>query len=254
MNRRSLFLRLGATALTLRALSAWADQKPWVTRLLSGPMDDRGWLVGLEIKMQPHWKTYWRVPGQGGVPPFMEAKGDNVKSFEVLCPTPTRLRSQDGEAIGYMENAMFLLRVTAMDTSKAMAADVSAFVGVCMDICIPAQFSGQIVAADQSSMADLDSVRKWNALVPVVTKDLVTEAKALMVDGKPAVRFKLSRPLQDVFVEGNDAHYFKAPQFDGTSATLHVAGAKSLEDVRKTPLRVTGKLDVGGLEQMVTVV
>jgi hypothetical protein len=217
-------------------------------------MDDNGWLVGLEIKLQPHWKTYWRVPGQGGVPPFIEAKGDNVKSAEVLCPTPTRLRNQDGEAIGYMENAMFLLRILPNDPTKAMAADVSAFVGVCLDICIPAQFSGQVVAADQSSMADLDSVRKWTALVPVVTKDLVTSAEAVMVDGKPAVRFELSRPLVDVFVEGNDAHYYKAPQFDGTSATLQVAGAKSLDDVRKTPLRVTGKLDVGGLEQMVSVV
>jgi DsbC/DsbD-like thiol-disulfide interchange protein len=254
MNRRSLFLHIGATALGLRTLPAWADEKPWATRLLSGPMDDNGWLVGFEIKMQPHWKTYWRVPGQGGVPPFIEAKGDNVKSVEVLCPTPTRLHSPDGEAIGYMESAMFLLRIAAKDTTKAMAADVAAFVGVCLDICIPAQFSGQIVAPDQSSMADLDAVRKWNALVPVVTKDLVTAAKAVMFDGKPAVRFELSRTLVDVFVEGNDTHYYKAPQFDGAGATLLVAGAKTLDDLRKTPLRVTGKLNMGGLEQMVTVV
>ena len=240
--------------MALRAMPARADDKPWVTRLVSGPMDDAGWLVGLDIKMQPHWKTYWRVPGQGGVPPFIEAKGDNVKSFEVLCPTPTRFRNKDGESIGYMDSVMFVVRIAAKDPSKVTTADVSAFVGVCQNICIPVPFSAHVSIEDHSLLADLDSLRRWTALVPVATQDMVTAAKAMMVDGKPAVRFELSRPLKDIFVEGSDRYYFKAPQFDGTSATVSVAGAKTLDELRKTPLRVTGKLDVGGLEQMVTVV
>jgi hypothetical protein len=142
----------------------------------------------------------------------------------------------------------------AIDPTKPMAADISAFMGVCKDVCIPAQFSAHALSTDPASAVDVESMQKWQALVPVVANDLVTSAKALLVDGKPAVQFELSRPLVDVFVEGSELHYFKAPKFEGTIATIGVAGAKSLDDLKKTPLRVTGKLPFGGLEQMVTVV
>jgi DsbC/DsbD-like thiol-disulfide interchange protein len=253
MNRRELFA-FSAAALALPANFAVAEDKPWTMRLVQGTSDKNGWLLGLEILMQPHWKTYWRVPGQGGVPPFLEAMGDNVKSSELFCPTPTRYRNADGEAIGYMETAMFLLSVVPGDPAKPMAAEISAFMGVCKDVCIPAQFSAHAMSTDPASATDGASLQKWQALVPAVSHDLVTSAKALMVDGKPAVQFELSRPLVDIFVEGSDLNYFKAPKFEGTRATLQVAGAKSLDELRKTPLRVTGKLDMGGLEQMVTVV
>jgi hypothetical protein len=65
---------------------------------------------------------------------------------------------------------------------------------------------------------------------------------------------EFTQKLDDVFVEGNPLHYFKSPVFEGNGATLVVAGAKSIDDLRHTPLRVTGKLATGGLEQMVTVV
>jgi DsbC/DsbD-like thiol-disulfide interchange protein len=254
MNRRR-FISCSAVAALLPLVSpVWAEQKPWTMRIVQGLADKDGWLLGLEVVMQPHWKTYWRVPGQGGVPPFLEAKGENVKSNELLCPTPTRFRNADGEAIGYMESAMFLLRVLAVDPGKPIAADVSAFLGVCKDVCIPAQFSTHVMSGDPTSHVDFETLNKWNDLVPTVTKDLVTSATAAMVEGKPAVTFELSRPLLDVFVEGSEMHYFKKPRFDGARATLQVAGAKSLDDIRKTKLRVTGKLNVGGLEQMVTVV
>lgn len=254
MNRRQFIAFSTSAALGLPTRLAWAEEKPWVMRLVQGAAAKEGWMVGLEVSMQPHWKTYWRVPGQGGVPPFMEAKGENVKSSELLCPTPTRYRNADGEALGYMEEIAFLLRVTAVDPAKPMVADISAFIGVCRDVCIPAQFSAHAMSTDPASAVDMALLQKWQALVPVGSQDMVTSAKAMLMDGKPAVRFELSRPLVDVFVEGGDLHYFKAPKFEGTHATLQVAGAKSLDELRKTPLRVTGKLDVGGLEQIVTVV
>jgi hypothetical protein len=243
-----------SAALALPNQPSWAEEKPWTMRLVHAPADQGEWLVALEVLMQPHWKTYWRVPGQGGVPPFLEAKGANVKSSQLLCPTPTRFLGSDGEAIGYMETAMLLLRIAAVDPAKPISADISSFLGVCKDICIPAQFSGQMSSTDPISAVDIELMRKWQALVPVVTADLVKSATASTIDGKPAVTFDLSRPLLDIFVEGSDLHYFKAPRFDGTRATLAVAGAKSLAELRERPLRVTGKLAVGGLEQMVSVV
>ena len=49
-------------------------------------------------------------------------------------------------------------------------------------------------------------------------------------------------------------HYFGAPVFKGNAAMLPVTGAKSLDEIRVQPLRLT--LDAGGkpLEQMLSVV
>jgi Disulphide bond corrector protein DsbC len=249
MKRREI---LGGLALMLVSPSvSRAEAKPWVATVLNGPVKDGQLVAGLELVMQPHWKTYWRVPGQGGVPPFVDVKGANVKSFRLDCPTPTRFSSDAGEAIGYMENVVFPIVIEPADATKPVEAKISAFVGVCMDVCIPAKIDG---AFSSATTTGADRLPKWQALVPVLNSKFVATATAIMIDGKPAVRFELSQKLEDVFVEGSDLHYFKAPMFDGNSATLAVAGAKSIDEIRKTPLRVTGKLPFGGLEQMVTVV
>jgi DsbC/DsbD-like thiol-disulfide interchange protein len=249
MNRRNILSGLALVLVSARATHA--DVKPWLATILNGPAQNGKIFAGLELVMQPHWKTYWRVPGQGGVPPFVDLKGENVKSFRLECPTPTRFPSEAGEAIGYMENVVFPIIIEPVDAAKPVEADISAFVGVCLDVCIPAKIDGHFSSI---SAKGADRLPKWQALVPVPNSKFVTSSTTMMIDGKAAVRFELSQKLDDIFVEGSDLHYFKAPVFDGTGATIIVAGAKSVDEIKKMPLRVTGKLPAGGLEQMVTVV
>ncbi len=249
MNRRHILSALAFAAMP--AAASKAANQPWSASILSGGLQNGRLMAGLEIMLQPHWKTYWRVPGQGGVPPFIQVKGENVKSFHFDCPTPTRFPSDAGEAIGYMGNVVFPIFVEAIDNGKPVEAEVSAFVGVCEQVCIPAQIAGQVSSLQR---ADRERLQKWEALVPKPNSNFVTSATVLMFDGKPAVRLELSQALDDIFVEGSELHYFKGPKFEGSSAVLAVAGAKHIEDLRKTPLRVTGKLPIGGLEQIVAVV
>ncbi len=249
MNRRHL-LALSATVLSSMPRAARAAETPWLMRVVPGPREGDAWLAGLEIILQPHWKTYWRVPGQGGVPPDVTVKGANIKASELLLPTPTRLQSAGGEAIGYREQVTFLLRVTPIDPGKPVAGDVAAFIGVCEDICIPAQFAGHV---EFGRTANDDALAHWRAAIPQAA-DFVTLAKAIEVDGQPALQLDLSRPVDDIFVEGSALHYFEAPSFDGPRATLKVAGAGSVDELRKVPLRITARIAQGGLEQTVTVV
>ena len=45
--------------------------------------------AGIEIKLKQGWKTYWRYPGDSGVPPAFDfSKSQNVKSVTVLYPAP----------------------------------------------------------------------------------------------------------------------------------------------------------------------
>ena len=68
-----------------------ADASPWdqdlrsAARLIAASAADesgnRVLRAGVEIKLLPGWKTYWRYPGDAGVPPVFDfAASDNVRS------------------------------------------------------------------------------------------------------------------------------------------------------------------------------
>src|ERR1700730_17554428 len=87
--------------------SAW-DAEPHATaRLIAGAAlrsADAAWLrAGIEIRLDTGWKTYWRYPGDSGVPPTLDFAGsENVKSVTVLWPAPTRFaEGAGGHSIGY---------------------------------------------------------------------------------------------------------------------------------------------------------
>ena len=99
-----------ATSLALPAFSraAWADDKSYTISLWDG-----GWLggrraVGLEIELEDGWKTYWRMPGDSGIPPeFTWKRSDNAGSITVLFPLPHRFTDASGDTIGYKERVVF---------------------------------------------------------------------------------------------------------------------------------------------------
>ena len=90
--------RIGVTlaacgiALMLGAPARAADASPWVEdsysglRLIAGanPSGAESLRAGIEIKLQPAWHTYWRYPGDSGVPPRFSFSGsDNVAAVKV---------------------------------------------------------------------------------------------------------------------------------------------------------------------------
>src|SRR5262245_21652243 len=96
-------LLLAALALwpaPLRAASQAAVATQWVSlhgsrvRLVAGPAagDAKGYLAGVELELAQGWKTYWRMPGDAGVPPMFDwSQSINTAAVTVLYPTPMRL-------------------------------------------------------------------------------------------------------------------------------------------------------------------
>src|SRR5208282_2413725 len=75
--------------------SAWDKDTHAAARLIAGSASKTSgatWLrAGVEIQLDPGWKTYWRAPGDSGVPPTLDFSGsENVKSVTVLWPAPQR--------------------------------------------------------------------------------------------------------------------------------------------------------------------
>src|SRR4029078_8662181 len=75
--------------------SPWDDDMQSSARLIAAQSREtsgvRLFRAGIEIKLKPGWHTYWRYPGDSGVPPASDfSKSQNVKWATVQYPAPTR--------------------------------------------------------------------------------------------------------------------------------------------------------------------
>jgi DsbC/DsbD-like thiol-disulfide interchange protein len=252
MDRRHLLISAFATVF---AKLAYAEGPPWSARLLQGGFDGANWWAGLAIDLQPGWKTYWRVPGDGGIAPDIQATGENVAAQKILFPLPHRFETEAGITIGYKEQVVFPLVLTPKDTSQPVAVTIKSFLGVCDEVCIPAQHEGSLNFDPKKAAApDQALISQWQALVPAAgDTGPVTAARVDLTGGKPVLVLALSSPLTDIFVEGQSSHYFGKPDFAAGTARLAVHGVKTPEDLKGQILRVTLATEHGGLEQQVRV-
>src|SRR5262245_37498258 len=98
--------------------SAWVDVPSSRVRLLASAAKTAGgsYLAGVEMVIADGWKTYWRTPGDAGVPPQFDWSGStNAAAIKVLYPAPIRMREAGGEVIGYKKAVLFPLEVTPQD-------------------------------------------------------------------------------------------------------------------------------------------
>lgn len=127
-------------------VSSWSTGYNSRVRLIAGAMKGPGAaqgapiLAGVEMEFPATWKTYWRNPGDAGVPPSFDwSKSDNVAAATVLYPTPTAFHDKTGLTIGYTDGVVFPVMVTPRDPSRPAALRLAIEYGVCKDICVPAQ-------------------------------------------------------------------------------------------------------------------
>ena len=135
--------RLIAVALcALIPLPAMAQSQADVlsAELLSGwQMENGHHMAGLSLQLAPSWKTYWRAPGEAGIPPLFNWSGsENVKSIRIHWPSPQVFHTNGMQTIGYHDAVVLPLEVTPRDASKPVLLRAQVDLGVCKDICMPA--------------------------------------------------------------------------------------------------------------------
>jgi DsbC/DsbD-like thiol-disulfide interchange protein len=134
------------------------DASPWdgdarsAARLIAGSRVGRADAVllraGIEIRLAPGWHTYWRYPGDAGVPPKIDFAGsDNVAAVDVLWPAPQRLAEDGLTAIGYQRTFVLPLRVVPRDRSVPVVLRLKLDYAVCEKLCVPAQARGELALA-----------------------------------------------------------------------------------------------------------
>ena len=148
-----LLLGLGLLGLGASGARA-ADDSPWdgdarsAARLLAGARaagQGAPLRAGIEIRLGRGWHTYWRYPGDAGVPPHFDFAGSqNVKAVEVLWPAPRRLPEAGLDTIGYDRDLILPLHVTPQDAAKPVTLSVKLDYAICEKLCVPAQTKGAL--------------------------------------------------------------------------------------------------------------
>ena len=238
----TLITLFGAGLVSISALANAGDaptrefSSPYTSlRLMNAGKQSGVWHSGVYIKMQKGWKTYWRVPGDGGVPPSFDWSGsENVAATRVMMPLPHRFTDENGEGIGYKTEVVFPVDVTPQDPSKPARLDLKIFYAVCNDICVPVQAQVQVgIDAGTVSASDKFRLKIARATVPVEADAAglsVTSLKQVGVDDKFALEVSLkgikSPTDTDIFVETVGNSYFRKPELvshSGDTGTWRIA-------------------------------
>lgn len=155
---RGMKLRLLAPILALAACPALAFTQDEVleARLLPGwRMENGHHMAALSLALAPDWKTYWRSPGDAGIPPQFDWSGsENVKSVRIHWPSPAVFHNNGMQTVGYHDGVVLPLEVIPADPAKPVHLAARVDMGVCKDICMPATVS---VGGDLPQAGESDS-------------------------------------------------------------------------------------------------
>src|SRR5215510_10949401 len=128
-------------------VTAWDGDARSAARLVAGsqPAGDGALRAGLEIRLKSGWHTYWRYPGDAGVPPqFDFAASQNLKRAVVLWPAPQRIEEAGGSSIGYLGKIIFPLRVQPLDPAKPVLLRLKLGYAICEKLCVPAEAKAEL--------------------------------------------------------------------------------------------------------------
>ncbi len=112
-------------------------------RLLPGWQTDNGaHMAAVELLLAPGWKTYWRSPGEAGIPPRFDWSGsENVKSVRLHWPAPSVFETNGLRTIGYHDVLILPVEVTPINPTQPIKLSVQVDLGICDNICLPANVS-----------------------------------------------------------------------------------------------------------------
>lgn len=245
--------------------SAWVSSTDSKVRLVSGTPDIDGkasLIAGVQLRMDPGWKTYWRNPGDSGVPPSFDFKGSkNLKQAVLLYPAPHRIADANGTAIGYDDEVVFPMKITPEHEGEPVELKLAFEYGLCKDLCIPNEVSLQLVLSPDQGKGDAVLLENALALVPKeaapgllpavenVTAELDAPKPKMTIDAV----FPKGARATDLFINGEET-YVPVPKPDGPLAdgkqrfTVSFGSAVEAAALKSKTVTLTLVSDLGSTE------
>ncbi len=243
------------------AASAWQAGPKAKVRLIAATTavgDLKTLPLGLEVELEPGWKTYWRSPGDAGIPPNVDWTGsDNIAASTFRWPAPERFMYYDIETFGYHGRVVFPIDVAVGEPGRPVILRARADLLVCADVCIPHTMNLALDLGVGPAMSSGEAylIDRFRALVPgdgaraglsleTVSAGPAAAAPVLRIAARSVVPFE--KP--DLIVEGAEDILFAPPAVErlegGTLARFSIAvrdayDATKTVDLSARPLTLT---------------
>lgn len=207
------------------------------------------WL-GLRVRLGPGWKTYWRSPGDSGLPSeFDWSKSSNLETAETLWPAPHRMEILGVETIGYTGEVVFPIKARIPDPNAPAHVSLALALYACSTICVRDDHALTATISPGDSRSDEQAtIDRWRKRVPGAASDVLAIASIRLKEASPPELEVVARATDgfrtpDLFVESDPPVFGGKPDIrsasDG-SATLTVRlDGEKIEDLRNRPFRVT---------------
>lgn len=261
-------LRAG-TADASPAASPWSAGLGARMRLVRGAPLGGTFAAGIEIALEPGFRTYWRMPGSAGVPPVFDwSASRNLSAVTPDWPAPRRLVEEGASVIGYTgDNLVLPLRVTAIDPKMPVELVLSLNYAACKTICVPEKGEAALTLVPGLSEG------LYSALIEAAVREVPkrVEPASLGFDRPQAAMLSLGSAdpwlslalnlgagehVLDIFVEGPENWLFGAPKTvaDGGSGDIRLPlldRPKWVDRAADIPFTVTILTDMRAVETVI---
>ena len=142
------------------------------------------WL-GLQLAHIPQWHTYWKNPGDSGLPTMLEwALPAGISAGEIAWPTPKKIPIGNLANYGYEGTVLLPVPLTVASdfTGSQLNVKLKASWLVCKEACIPQEGDFALTIPAQSSTAS--NAATFDAAFKAAPQNLSAGASAVSVDGQ----------------------------------------------------------------------
>ncbi|MBC6496807.1 MAG: thioredoxin family protein [Alphaproteobacteria bacterium GM7ARS4] len=187
--------------------------------------------LGLKFLLDDGWKTYWRNPGDAGLPMRVRwKKRDNVESIALFWPSPTRYEEYGLQSVGYEKEVIFPLEVTMREAGRPITLEADISYLACRDICLPLEDTVflHVSVLDEDNVpantprgvlpsGDADAIAHYASLVPVSEDESPMRIHAVGASETSPWQLRVvarsQRPFDapDIFVEEENDLWFSEP-------------------------------------------
>ena len=228
------------------AASSWSQTDHGALRLVTATDaigDSDRVAIGLQFRMKPGWKIYWRAPGDAGYPPQPDWKDStNIGAVELEWPAPKRFTVLGLTTIGYNSEVVLPGVVVLREPGRPVQLRAHVSYLTCDDICVPyeAKLALDLPAGGESTAREARLIEDYRARVPRPAdgSDIAIESAA--AGGPPdapvlRVVLRANSPLNapDLFIDGPESLNYSVPRWrlsEGGKtavANLNIRGANA---------------------------
>ena len=241
------------------------DTAPVVIEVMQGwELADGRRVAALRLTLADGWKTYWRAPGDSGIPPQFSWNGArNIGDLQITWPQPKVFHDDGTRSIGYKGQLVIPLHISPKRDGKPIRLKGRMDIGVCSDICAPytLKFDTTLEATGRTptpSIASAMASAPYSAAeagVQAATCQITPTDEGLQIEARITMPSAGGRE-EAVIEPGQDAIWVSEPktrrsggQIIAVSQMYHSAGPAfsiNRSDVRITILGSSHSVDIRG--------